>query len=222
MGFLGEHQRLGFRLGDCLVMRRSGFFRPHPESIRLANVRCDLVRAGMENAFHPRQSDFRHQKVEQPKAQGEPDQHRRKIDRVERRKRGLAMAAAGRRPCSGNAAFLFVAGHPSHPARQSLRPSRVRPENSGRTPEGPFYLTTKSRRIAMRRAKMPKPSARATPMKTRPNWPSEALGLRSAPNRNWPKIIPTPIAAAPVPIAARPAPINLAAAGSIVYSLRLR
>src|SRR5580704_15056179 len=182
MGFLGERQRLGFRVGDCLIMRR-GVFRPRPECIRLVDVLGDLERAGVENAFHPRQSDFRHQKVEQPKAQGEPDQHRREIDRVERRKRGLAMAAAGRRPGSRNVTFLFVAGHPSHPARKSLRPQ----ERVQKTPdalERAFYLTTKSKRIAMSKANMPKPSASATPMKTRPNWPSEALGLRSAPNRN--------------------------------------
>ncbi|TPV98975.1 MAG: hypothetical protein USCAAHI_01593 [Beijerinckiaceae bacterium] len=49
------------------------------------------------------------------------------------------------------------------------------PKQSGcaRNPSGrretAFYLTTKSRRIATRSAKMPKPSASATPMKTRPN-----------------------------------------------------
>ncbi|QLP96359.1 MAG: hypothetical protein HZY79_01650 [Rhodoblastus sp.] len=41
-------------------------------------------------------------------------------------------------------------------------------------------------------------------------------GLRSAPERKLPKIVPTPTAATPMPIAARPAPTYLAATGSIV------
>ena len=63
---------------------------------------------------------------------------------------------------------------------------------------------------------MPRPSASAAPMNARPNWPSAADGLRSAPERKLPKIVPTPMAAAPMPMAARPAPTYLAATGSII------
>ena len=67
----------------------------------------------------------------------------------------------------------------------------------------------KSRRKAISSAKMPNASVTAKPKIRRPNWPSAADGLRSAPCRNWPKRLPTPIAAAPVPMAARPAPMSL-------------
>jgi len=52
---------------------------------------------------------------------------------------------------------------------------------------------------------MPRASVTAKPKIKRPNWPSAADGLRRAPDRNCPKMLPTPIAAAPMPIAARPA-----------------
>src|SRR4051812_40291043 len=63
-------------------------------------------------------------------------------------------------------------------------------------------------------------------MNRRPCWPSAAPGLRSAPSRNEPKTLPTPMAAMPTPIAARPAPITLADARSMIvfpswYSLDL-
>src|SRR3990172_1212515 len=72
-----------------------------------------------------------------------------------------------------------------------------------------------SSRKAIRSAKMPSASVTAKPKIRRPNCPSAADGLRSAPCRNCPNRLPTPMAAAPVPMAARPAPMSLAAAGSI-------
>ncbi len=57
--------------------------------------------------------------------------------------------------------------------------------------------------MAIRKAKMPRPSASAAPMMALVNWEAAADGLRSAPLTKLPKMIPTPIAAAPVPIAAK-------------------
>src|SRR5262245_34637849 len=74
----------------------------------------------------------------------------------------------------------------------------------------------------MSSAKMPSASVTAKPKIRRPNWPSAADGLRSAPCRNWPNRLPTPIAAAPVPMAARPAPMSFAAAGSMDLSSPLQ
>src|SRR5215216_1564869 len=68
---------------------------------------------------------------------------------------------------------------------------------------------------------MPRPSASAAPMKARANWLSDADGLRSAPDRKLPKMLPTPIAARPMPMQARPAPRNLKATGSIRDLLRV-
>ena len=68
-------------------MRRGGFFGLRPEPIRFADVLADLVGARVQNTFDARQGDFRHQKIEQTEAQREPDEHRREIDRVERRER---------------------------------------------------------------------------------------------------------------------------------------
>src|SRR5580704_3258708 len=67
---------------------------------------------------------------------------------------------------------------------------------------------------------MPSASVTAKPKISRPNWPSTADGLRSAPFRNWPNSVPTPMPAAPVPIAARPAPTYLAAMASSCGSMR--
>src|SRR6476661_5908682 len=72
--------------------------------------------------------------------------------------------------------------------------------------------------IATTKAIRPSSSAAAKPMKSRPCWPSAAAGLRIALFRNWPKTMPTPMAATPTPIAARPAPITLADARSMRFS----
>src|SRR5574337_19149 len=102
--------------------------------------------------------------------------------------------------------------------RSSFDRTKSAPAGSRRATRNYF---TKSRMIATRKAKMPRPSASAAPMNARPNWPSEADGLRSAPERKLPKIVPTPTAAAPMPIAARPAPTYLAATGSILELHRI-
>src|SRR5271166_2630203 len=65
---------------------------------------------------------------------------------------------------------------------------------------------------------MPSASVTAKPKISRPNWPSTADGLRSAPFKKWPNSVPTPMPAAPVPMAASPAPMYLAATGSILFS----
>src|SRR5271165_6452679 len=67
---------------------------------------------------------------------------------------------------------------------------------------------------------MPSASVTAKPKMRRPNWPSTADGLRSAPLRNCPNSVPTPMPAAPVPMAARPAPTYLAAMASSCGSMR--
>ena len=53
-------------------------------------------------------------------------------------------------------------------------------------PEAAVRQTANSSRKAISSAKMPSASVTAKPKIRRPNWPSTAEGLRSAPLRNWP------------------------------------
>src|SRR6202020_2603303 len=107
-------------------------------------------------------------------------------------------------------------------------PSRIPRSNPWSSRRSPFHKagrtlarhTANSNKNAIRSAKMPSASVTAKPKIRRPNWPSTADGLRSAPFRNWPNSVPTPMPAAPVPIAARPAPTYLAAMASSCGSMR--
>src|SRR5262249_55680639 len=67
--------------------------------------------------------------------------------------------------------------------------------------------------------KMPSASVTAKPKMRLPNCFGASVGLRSAPCRKLPKMMPTPTPAPPIPMQAMPAPINFAASASMFLSL---
>src|SRR6185295_4476720 len=62
---------------------------------------------------------------------------------------------------------------------------------------------------------MPSASVTAKPKIKLPNCLGASVGLRSAPCRKLPKMMPTPMPAPPMPMQAMPAPISFAASASI-------
>src|SRR4029077_9196347 len=88
-----------------------------------------------------------------------------------------------------------------------------------RTARRPGYLKKNRSRNIANIETMPNTSASAKPMNRSVRWPSAAEGLRNAPARNCPKMLPTPIAVAPMPMQARPAARYRAAVGSMSCSL---
>src|SRR4051812_43443832 len=84
--------------------------------------------------------------------------------------------------------------------------------------EGAAQSGTNSSSSAISSEKMPSASVTAKPKIRLPNWPCAAEGLRSAAERYWPKIRPTPTPAPPMPMHAIPAPMNFAAKGSIAIT----
>src|SRR5215468_8891676 len=65
---------------------------------------------------------------------------------------------------------------------------------------------------------MPSASVTAKPKMRLPNCFGASVGLRSAPCRKLPKMMPTPTPAPPMPMQAMPAPMYFAATGSITNS----
>src|ERR1700761_9269774 len=68
-------------------------------------------------------------------------------------------------------------------------------------------------RMPSTKDRMPRASASAAPTNRLPIWLAAADGLRSAPVRKLPKMLPTPMPAPIMPRVARPAPMSLAASG---------
>src|SRR5262249_6489259 len=111
---------------------------------------------GFKNPAHPRQRDFRHQRVERHERDREPHQLRREGIPLKRRKRGLVASWD-----------LGVGGGCGHAAASTNGATAA--DQSAKSSSSPISSE-----------KMPSASVTAKPKIRLPNWPWAADGLRSA------------------------------------------
>src|SRR3569623_77344 len=191
------------KLGFISLQRRVGFIT---KRLRFSQILLDRAFAGLDHPADARQGKSRDDDVKQRKRDRERHQLRSKGVFVERRKLRLAVArwnlgVRGRSRC-------MALGHRCL-LKESTRASEAR-VNAGAKDQ-----TANSNSSATSSEKMPSASVTAKPKIRFANRPCEADGLRSAPFRNWLKLMPTPTPAPPLPMVARPAPMYFAAIGSM-------
>ena len=115
---------------------------------------------------------FGHQQVEQAEGDRQPDEPRAEMRGIERREDGFVSAAVSRCSWSWRCGRCRPCSFPPDSQKQDARPA-------DRGAKSVYF--TKSRMIATRKAKMPRPSASAAPMNARPNWPSAPTGCAARP-----------------------------------------
>src|SRR5690606_28616723 len=185
-GLLADGIRIGPGLCQRLLVSGNSRIRLFLQLCSLIEIGGNAAGAGFEYPLHARDDHPLHEKVKQAEGDRQPQELRREGCRIEGRKpafvRGV-MRHFGARMNIGTGAFGF---------RRRLLPigrchehesflSAVGPAGSG----GPFFSLDQanSARSAMSSEKMPMASVTAKPKIRRPNWPSAAEGLRSAPAR---------------------------------------
>ncbi len=86
MRLLGQSLGARFGVGESHLIIRGGAVGFFAFCVGQADIAVDLAAAAFQNALDTGHGDFRHQQVKHPKCQNEPNQQRRKIGGLERRK----------------------------------------------------------------------------------------------------------------------------------------
>src|SRR5690606_5373088 len=179
----------------------------------------------LKDAADTRNHHLLQQKEKQTESNRQPQKLRRKGRGIERRKTGLGVQFDA--DLGNQLGCILHLGFRSRfrPLRECRRRKHGLPlSREGRPRKAASHVqiadqTANSSSSATSSEKMPSASVTAKPKIRRPNWPSAADGLRSAPERYCANRLPTPTAARPVPTAAMPAPIIFAASASIFMLL---
>src|SRR3569623_192497 len=192
------------KLGLVSLQRRVGFVA---KRLSFGQVLLDRAFASLDHPADTRQGKSRDDDVKQRKRDRERHQLRSKSVFVERRKLRLAVVRRN----------LGVRGRPRCMAlgHRCLLKESTRASDKARVNAGAKAQPATSSSSATSSEQLPSASVTAKPKIRFANWPCEADGLRSAPFRNWLKIMPTPTPAPPMPMVARPAPMYFAAIGSM-------